>query len=257
MMSPATSSVTPLRAGALELERQARIDLAACYRLVAHFGMDDLVYTHISARVPGHPDQFLINPYGMMFHEITASSLVKVDREGKILDDTPYPVNLAGIVIHSAVLSGRPDVNCVVHTHTRAGVAVSCLEQGLMPINQFALMFHGRLAYHDYEGIALDFDECSRLQMDLGDKAAMILRNHGLLTVGRTIPDAFSLIYYLEQSCRVQLDLMAAGGKITTLSPEVCERTANQFGNSPVPRGEREWPALLRLLDVKDPSFRD
>jgi ribulose-5-phosphate 4-epimerase/fuculose-1-phosphate aldolase len=237
-------------------ERETRVALAACYRLIAHFGMDDLIYTHISARVPERPDCYLINPFGMMFHEITASSLVEVDHDGTIVADTGYPVNTAGVVIHGAVLQARPEVNCVLHTHTRAGVAVSCLKDGLFPINQAALMFHGRLAYHDYEGIALDADERPRLVRDLGDHPAMILRNHGLLTAGRTVPEAFSFMYYLEQCCRIQVDLMATGGALNLLSEDVCRHGAQQFAASPEARGAREWPALLRLLDAKDPSYR-
>ncbi len=251
-------SVLPSRTqGEEATEREVRVALAACYRLIAHFGMDDLVFTHISARVPGRPDHFLINPYGMMFHEITASSLVKIDHEGDIVEDTGYPVNKAGFVIHSAIHAARPEVNCVLHTHTRAGIAVSCLEEGLLHINQHSAMFYGRVAYHDYEGIALDLDERTRLERDLGDNPVMILRNHGLLTTGRTVPEAFELMYYLEQSCRIQVDLMATGGKLTRLSDNVCQHTAQQFEESPVPRGEREWPALLRLLDAKDPNYRN
>jgi ribulose-5-phosphate 4-epimerase/fuculose-1-phosphate aldolase len=237
-------------------EREVRVALAACYRLIAHFGMDDLVYTHISARVPGEPGHFLINPYGLMFHEITASSLVKIDYDGAIVEDTGYPVNKAGFVIHSALHMEKPEVNCVLHTHTRAGIAASCLEEGLLHINQHSAMFYNRLAYHDYEGIALDLDERSRLVRDLGDKPAMMLRNHGLLTTGRTVPEAFTLMYYLEQSCRIQIDLMATGRKLTRLSDNVLQHTAEQFVSSPLPCGEREWPALLRLLDAKDPGFR-
>jgi ribulose-5-phosphate 4-epimerase/fuculose-1-phosphate aldolase len=238
-------------------ERETRIALAACYRLIAHFGMDDLVFTHISARVPGEPHHFLINPFGLMFHEITASSLVKIDDDGTIVEDNGYPVNAAGFVIHSAVHRGRPDVNCVLHTHTRAGVAVSCLADGLMHINQHSAIFYNRLAYHDYEGIALDLDERTRLVRDLGDKSAMVLCNHGLLTTGRTVSEAFSLMYYLDLSCRIQIDLMAAGGKLTRLSDNVLQHTAEQFASSEVRCGEREWPALLRLLDAKDPSYKD
>jgi ribulose-5-phosphate 4-epimerase/fuculose-1-phosphate aldolase len=238
-------------------ERETRIALAACYRLIAHFGMDDLIYTHISARVPGRPDHYLINPFGMLFHEITASSLVEVDRAGNIVADTGYPVNTAGIVIHGAIQAARPEINCVLHTHTRAGIAVSCLEEGLLPIHQASLMFYGRLGYHGYEGIALDADERPRLVRDLADKPAMILRNHGLLTVGTTVPEAFSYIYYLEQCCRIQVDLMAMGGALNRLSEEVCRHGAAQFARSPEARGSREWPALLRLLDAKDPSYRD
>jgi ribulose-5-phosphate 4-epimerase/fuculose-1-phosphate aldolase len=238
-------------------EREVRVALAACYRLIAHFGMDDLVFTHISARIPGRPDHFLLNPYGLMFHEITASSLVEVDRDGNIVHDNGYPVNEAGFVIHGAVQMGRPDINCVLHTHTRAGIAVSCLKEGMLHINQHSAMFYGRVAYHDYEGIALDLDERTRLVRDLGDMPAMILRNHGLLTVGRSVPEAFSLMYYLEQSCRIQVDLMATGGTLNRLSDNVCQHTAEQFASGPLPRGEREWPALLRLLDAKDPSYRE
>jgi ribulose-5-phosphate 4-epimerase/fuculose-1-phosphate aldolase len=238
-------------------ERETRVALAACYRLIAHFGMDDLIYTHISARVPGKPDHYFINPFDMMFHEITASSLVEVDRDGCIVEENGHPVNPAGIVIHGAIQAARPEVACVLHTHTRAGIAVSCLKDGLLPINQAALLFHGRLGYHDYEGVALDEDEGPRLVRDLADHRAMILRNHGLLTVGRTVPEAFSLMYYLEQCCRVQVDLMATGGTLNRLSDEVCRHGVQQHADSPVPRGAREWPALLRLLDAKDPSYRD
>jgi ribulose-5-phosphate 4-epimerase/fuculose-1-phosphate aldolase len=238
-------------------ERETRIALAACYRLIAHFGMDDLIYTHISARVPGEEGHFLINPFGLMFNEITASSLVKIDYDGKVVEDNGYPVNTAGFVIHSAVHMERPEVNCVLHTHTRAGVAVSCLAEGLLHVNQHSAMFYGRVAYHDYEGIALDLDERTRLVRDLGDKPAMVLRNHGLLTAGRTVQEAFTLMYYLEQSCRIQIELMAAGGKITRVSGNVLQHTAQQFANTSPPCGDREWPALLRLLDAKDPAYRN
>lgn len=236
-------------------EREARIQLAACYRLIAHFGMADLVYTHISARVPGQHDHFFINPYGLMFHEITASSLVKIDHEGNVVEETPHPVNKAGFVIHSAIHAARPDVNCVLHTHTRAGVAISCLEQGLLPLNQISLFFHDRLAYHDYEGISLDLDERERLVADLGDHRAMILRNHGLLTAGRSVPEAFEVMYYLEMSCKIQVDVMATGGKMVLPPIPVQEKTASQFQRDTT--GLRAWPALLRLLDAKDPSYRD
>lgn len=237
-------------------EHEARVTLAACYRLIAHYGMDDLIFTHISARVPGHPEHFLINPYGMMFHEITASTLVKIDHEGNPVDGADGAVNKAGFVIHSALHAARPDIDCVLHTHTRAGVAVSCLEDGLLPLNQFALPFYKRIAYHDYEGLALDLGERERLARDLGDKLQMVLRNHGLIALGRTVPEAFIRMYYLEQSCRVQMDLIASGQKLRALSPELCEHTVAQFDRAPMPPGVREWPALLRLLDAKDPSYR-
>jgi ribulose-5-phosphate 4-epimerase/fuculose-1-phosphate aldolase len=243
-------------------EREMRVQLAACYRLIAHFGMDDLVYTHISARIPGRHDHFLINPYGMMFHEVRASDLVKIDLDGNLVGDSAYGVNKAGFVIHSAVHMARPDVVCVLHTHTRAGIAVSCTEEGLLPLNQFALMVYDRIAYHDYEGVALDEDERGRLIADLGDKHAMILRNHGLLTAGRSISEAFSLMYYLDQACRIQVDTKAMGGTIRLPPEAVQEKTAKQFqgfandaGQSGM--GPREWPALLRLCDKLDPSYRD
>jgi len=238
-------------------ERETRVALAACYRLIAHFGMDDLVYTHFSARVPGRPDNYLINPFGTMFHEITASSLVEIDHEGNIVGESASPMNKAGMVIHGAVHQARPDVNCVLHTHSRAGVAVSSLEAGLLHVHQRSLMFFGRLGYHDYEGPAFEEDEQPRLVRDLGDHPAMILRNHGLLTAGRTIPEAFTFMYHLEQCCRIQIDLMATGGKLVPLSDAICRRGAEQFAKFAEIHGECEWPALLRLLDAKDPSYRD
>jgi ribulose-5-phosphate 4-epimerase/fuculose-1-phosphate aldolase len=238
-------------------ERDVRIQLAACYRLIAHFGMDDLVFTHISARVPGTHDHFFINPYGLHFSEITASSLVKIDLDGNLVEDSGYPVNKAGFVIHSAIHGARHDVACVLHTHTRAGVALSCLAEGLLPLNQFSLQFHNRIAYHDYEGVALDLDERERLVADLADKRILILRNHGLLTAGRTIPEAFELMYYLNQACGIQMDIMASGGKMLLVPGQVAEKTARQFEREDNSAGQREWPALLRILDKKDPSYRN
>ncbi len=206
--------------------------------------------------MPGTHDRFFINPYGLHFSEITASSLVKIDLDGNVVEDNGHPVNKAGFVIHSAIHAARPDVACVLHTHTRSGVAVSCLAEGLLPLNQFSLQFYNRVAYHDYEGVALDLDERQRLVADLGDKRVMILRNHGLLTAGRTIPEAFSLMYYLNESCRVQIEVMASGGKIHQVGGQVAEKTARQFDRDDMPGGQREWPALLRLLDRKDPSYR-
>ena len=237
-------------------ERAIRVDLAACYRLMHRFAMTDLIYTHVSARLPGRPDRFLLNPYGLMFNEITASSLVEVDMEGNIVGDSDWPINDAGFCIHSAVLASRPDVVCVLHSHTRAGVAVSALECGLLSISQQAMQFHNRIAYHDYEGIALDLDERQRLAADLGDRNAMILRNHGLLTVGRSVGEAFLTNFNLEQSCKIQLDAQATGAPLATLSDEVCERTARQFeegANVEKPA----WRALIRQLDRDDPSYRD
>jgi len=228
--------------------------------------MDDSIYTHISARVPGTKDQFLINPFGTLFRDITASSLVKIDLDGRILEDTPYDVNPAGFTIHSAVHAARHDAACVLHTHTVAGVGVSSLACGLQPCNQWALEFHDRVVYHDFEGIALDDDERERLVADLGPTArVMILRNHGLLTLGRNIPEAFILMLNLDRACRVQLAIQASGEAVYPVSPEVCERTARQYesGDSTREPGEpdpnaREWRALLQRLEpAPRTSFRD
>src|SRR5262245_37702669 len=186
---------------AMESEDDTRLNLAAVYRLLAHFGMDDTIFTHASARIPGE-ETFLINPFGLMFREVTPSKLIKIDFEGRHVAGNRHPANAAGFVIHSAILKGCPEVNCVIHTHTRAGVALSCLEEGLLPINQFAIEFHGRIGYHDYEGIAFNRDEGPRLIRDIGANVALVLRNHGLLTVGGSIPAAFYFMYYLEQAAQ-------------------------------------------------------
>jgi ribulose-5-phosphate 4-epimerase/fuculose-1-phosphate aldolase len=238
-------------------ERETRVHLAALYRLVAHFGWTDLVQTHISARVPGEPGHFLINPYGMMFHEITASSLVKIDYDGELVEGAEYPVNKAGFIIHSAIHRARPDVNCVLHTHTRAGVAVSCQRDGLLPLSQHAMVLTGNVAYHDYEGVALDTDEQGRLVAHLGNKRAMILRNHGLLSAGTTIPEAFETMYYLEMGCKIQIDAMSGGAPVLLQPPEIAEKVAGQYNTYAHPIGMRAWPGLLRMLDAKDPSYRD
>ncbi|RDI19129.1 class II aldolase/adducin family protein [Pseudacidovorax intermedius] len=250
-----------------DAERQVREDLAAAYRLVAHYGMEDSIYTHISARVPGAEDQFLINPFGMLFRDITASSLVKIDTEGRILEPSPYDVNPAGFTIHSAVHMARHDAMCVLHTHTVAGVAVSSLACGLQPCNQWALQFHNRVVYHDFEGIALDHGERERLIADLGPTArVLILRNHGLVTLGRTVAEAFILMHNLERACRVQLAIQASGQPIHPVSEEVCELTARQYESGDSNRlpgaadpDAREWRALLQRLEqpTASASFRD
>ena len=238
-------------------EWEVRVDLAACYRLAAHYRMTDQIYTHISARVPGDDEHFLINAFGTLFEEIAASSLVKVDLDGNVIDDpTGFGVNRAGFVIHGAVHRSRPEVACVVHTHTAAGLAVAAQEQGLLPISQHAMRFWKRIGYHDYEGIALDIDEQKRLIRDLGPHSAMILRNHGLLTCGRSVRDAFELIYYLERACQAQVGALAGGSKLRIPPDEVIEKTARLFERPNRPPTERDWPALLRLLDRLDPSFR-
>lgn len=241
-------------------EWQVRVDLAACYRLVAYYEMTDLTFTHISARIPGQPDHFLLNPFGMMFEEITASSLVKTHMDGTIDKDSPYEYIPAGYTIHSGVLAARPDVQCVLHTHTSAGMAVSSLECGLLPMTQTSLRFYNNIAYHDYEGVALDLDERTRLARDLGKQQSMILRNHGLLTTGRSIAEAFVLMHRLEKACKAQIEALSTGQKPIALSEEVKEHTAKQFNgmhlsNGPI-YGDREWPSLCRMMDRVDPSYK-
>lgn len=242
-----------------QAEWQTRVDLAACYRLVHHHRMDDLVYNHISARVPGEEGHFLINAYGMTYDEVTASSLMKIDFDGNIVQDsgTGYGINRAGFVIHSAVHRGRPDVACVIHTHTPAGMAVSAMECGLLPITQNAMFFSG-VGYHDYEGPAVDLDEQKRLVSDLGSHVAMILRNHGLLAVGATIPEAFITIYWLERACQAQVLAVSTEKPLTTPRTEVIETTNERY--KPGQRrsiGELEWAGLLRLVERRYPGFRE
>jgi ribulose-5-phosphate 4-epimerase/fuculose-1-phosphate aldolase len=246
-----------------EAEWRVRVDLAAAYRLVHHYGMALLVYNHITARVPGPDHHFLINEYGLAYDEITPSNLVKVDYDGNVVDGSGREINPAGYIIHSCIHRAREDVGCVVHTHSRAGVAVSCLEDGLMPMNQEGLQFYGRVAYHDYEGMAVYEDEQARLVANLGDKEVMILRNHGLLAAGRTVAEAFRRIYFLEIACRLQIDVLSTGRPWSPPAPEVCAHTAEQWvqGAAAIGTGQdeatREWPALLRMLDRKHPSWRD
>lgn len=235
-------------------EWQLRCELAAVYRLVAHFRMTDLIFTHISVRLPGPEHHFLLNRYGLLFEEVTASSLVTVDLEGRPVHDANARVNPAGFVIHSAIHAARDDALCVLHTHSRAGCAVAALESGLLPVNQISLEFYDRVSYHDYEGIALNVDEQQRLVRDLGTTNAMILRNHGLLTVGRTPGEAFLRTYYLDKACEIQL-AAAAAGALRLPSHDVCEYTAQQFeGTAPVDYADPDgyplaWQALLRLAD--------
>jgi ribulose-5-phosphate 4-epimerase/fuculose-1-phosphate aldolase len=238
-------------------EWQLRVELAAAYRLVALYGWTDLVFTHISARIPGPEHHFLINPYGLMFDEITASGLVKVDQLGNKLQDSPSPVNPAGFTIHSCIHAGRPDVGCVLHTHTRAGVAVSAQKCGVLPISQQSTFVIPQLAYHDYEGLALRDDEKPRLQRDLGDKTYLMLRNHGLLTVGRSVAEAFLAMYTFETTCQIQISAQA-GGELIQVKPEIMETMPQAIRM--VTKGQGAgitWPALLRKLDRVDPSYRN
>jgi ribulose-5-phosphate 4-epimerase/fuculose-1-phosphate aldolase len=237
-------------------EWQLRCDLAACYRLVAAYGWSDLVFTHVSARIPGPEHHFLINPYGLMFDEITASSLVKVDQDCRKLSNSPFPVNPAGFVIHSAIHAVRDDAGCVLHTHSRAGVAVSAQKGGVLPISQQATFVLGSLAYHDYEGVAVRDDEKARLQADLGQANYLMLRNHGLLTVGRTVPEAFLFMYVFENTCRIQIDAQA-GGELVYVNPAILQGIAQVMKTATAGLGAGvAWPALLRKLDRLDPSYR-
>lgn len=237
-------------------EAELRLHLAAAYRLLNLFGMDDLIFTHISARVPGEPDHFLLNPYGLGFDEVTPDNLVKIDHEGRKVAPNPYDANAAGFIIHSAIHMGRPEVDCVIHTHAPASVAIAARPEGLLPLSQFAMRFFNRVATHEYEGLALSLGERERLVADLGGHHTLLLRNHGILNCGRTIPDAFVLAYYFEQAARVQLMAMADGRALPLPPPEVCELTARQFETQPAGAGEREWSALLRRLDRASPGWR-
>lgn len=230
-------------------EAELRKDLAACYRLIAHFGMDDLVFTHISARIPGTDDHFLINRHGLMFNEVTASNLVRVDLDGSIVDGEG-PVSKAGFIIHSTIHAARTDAQCVLHTHTHAGVAVSCLEEGLLASSQHSLRFINGIGYHDYGGLAVDEAERAKLVKSLGNFDALIMRNHGLLTVGPTIPDAFLAMHRLNQTCEVQLSLLATGRPLRPL-PDSVVKKYNSGQNSRIGSAAKRlvWPGLLRLID--------
>jgi ribulose-5-phosphate 4-epimerase/fuculose-1-phosphate aldolase len=251
MMTASTLEIPSLEGKVSPEEWAVRVDLAAAYRLVALYGWEDLVFTHISARVPGTEDQFLINPYGVFFDEITASSLVKIDLQGRKVQDSPFEVNPAGFVIHSAIHAARHDARCVMHTHTLNGVAVSAQRAGLLPISQHSMFTLGSLGYHDFEGPALNDDEKPRLVADLGDKSSLILRNHGLLTVGETVADAFVAMYYLEASCAIQVRAQA-GGELIPVPKEVLEQAVSRTRQGP-----RVWPGLLRRLDRQDPSYKN
>lgn len=234
-------------------EGQLRQELAAVYRLLAHFRMTDLIFTHVSVRIPGPDEHFLINPYGLLFEEITASNLVKIGLDGELIEPSEFQVNPAGFVIHSAVHAAREDAHCVLHTHTKAGCAVAASEHGLLPVNQIALEFYGRVGYHDYEGIALDLAERERIVDDLGKHPALILRNHGLLTVGATPAQAFLRMFYLDKACDIQVTAQAAG-PLRLPSNEVAEFTAGQFA-ADGDGYDLAWAALLRLLDRTQPDY--
>ncbi len=244
----------------LDEERRIRTELACAYRLVDHFGWTELIYGHLTMRLPGPEHHFLINPYGLNYDEVTASNLVRIDLDGNVVDGE-HEANFAGFVIHSAIHMAGGDNNCVMHTHTRAGMAVAALEDGLLPISMTATTFFGDIAYHDYEGVSVYLDERERLLAALGEKKAMILRNHGLLTVGRTVPEAFSRLYRLERACQVQIDA-AAAGRLRVLSDDIAARSGrdtNAFAGreSNAAMGALEFAALMRKMDRIDPSYRD
>jgi ribulose-5-phosphate 4-epimerase/fuculose-1-phosphate aldolase len=251
-------NIPSLRGKVSDEEWQTRVELAAAYRLVAQYGWDDLIFTHLSARVPGPDHHFLINPYGMMFEEITASSLVKVDLTGRIVMETPFSINPAGFTIHSAIHAAREDAHCVMHTHTLNGVAVSAQRGGVLPISQQSIFVLASLGYHGYEGVALYEEEKPRLVSDLGDNHYLMLRNHGLLTVAHTIPDAFLFMYLFEAACTIQVRAQSGGGELSKIETSVLA-TATQQAKA-VTRGAGgglAWPGLLRKLDRRDPSYRE
>jgi len=259
MRNPSTAEKPTVRDLVSAEEWAMREDLAACYRLVAHYGWDDMIFTHISARVPGEHDHFLINPYGLLFEEITASSLVKVDHDGHALLDTGALTNPAGFTIHSAVHMARHDAGCVMHLHTLDGTAVAAMSDGLLPLNQTALLVRETLAYHDYEGVALDHDERPRLVADLGQKSTMLLRNHGTLALGKTVAEAFTKMYFLERACSMQVRSLSAGrSALAAPADDVIARTAEQGMNGlEFVANLLCWPALRRMLDRRDASYRD
>jgi len=237
-------------------EWQTRVDLAACYRMVAHYGWDDLVFTHISARVPGPEHHFLINPYGLLFEEVTASSLVKIDLQGNKVMPSDFEINPAGFVIHSAVHEAREDAKCVMHLHTTAGIAVSILQDGLLPLSQQSLFALSSLSYHDYEGVALNPDEKTRLVADLGSTNFMILRNHGLLTCADSIADAFLFMFLLQRSCEIQLQAQASGQPLTVIPEQILagiQAQAKQVTRSA--GGSLAWPGILRKLARTNPGY--
>jgi ribulose-5-phosphate 4-epimerase/fuculose-1-phosphate aldolase len=257
-MSSAVQESSSVRGEVSQEEWQARVNLAAAYRLVAHYGWDDLIFTHISARVPGPEHHFLLNPYGMMFDEVTASSLVKVDLDGNIVMKTPHFINPAGFTIHSAVHAAREDALCVMHLHTDYGIAVSAQKDGLLPISQQSMFALASLSYHEYEGLALNDDEKPRLVNDLGASNYMILRNHGLLTVGQSAAEAFLSMFILERACKIQILAQSGGAELVPIADPILQGVASQMKAVTVGQGAQlVWPGLLRKLDRMDSSYRE
>ena len=242
-----------------QTERELRVQLAACYRIFDYMGWSEMIYNHITVKVPGDEHHFLINPYGLHYKEVTASNLVKVDIEGNIVEDTEYRVNPAGIVIHSAIHAARPDVQCIAHTHTNAGMAVACTEEGLRTDNFYSALLHNQIAYHDFEGITVNEDEKPRLIANLGDKSLMILRNHGLLAGGRTIPEAFQNLWAMERACQVQVTTDSTGRPNIPVGPEILAKSEQLMAMQAMggPSGELEFKAFTRLIEKIDPSYKD
>ncbi len=248
-----------------DAEWQTRVDLAACHHLAEFNGFSDIVWNHISARLPGQTNRFLINLFGLRFDEVCASNLVTLDEHGEVSVPPRSPdgeildtsgMNFTGFVIHSAIYNARPDVNCIMHSHPRAGVVISALEEGFVPMIQDAFQFYNRVSYHEYEGLSLELDERERLAMSLGNNPVMIMRNHGLLTTGSTVGEAFIRMHYLEMCCQAQLDILSTGRAVHLPPPEVCEKAAEQYQKT-APAGTYEWPALLRMLDEYDTTYRN
>lgn len=254
------ASATSAKPAALDIsdaEWSARQELACAYRLFDHFGWHELIYNHITVRVPGEEGRFLINPFGLMYREVKASNLVKIDVDGKVLSPSKWPINPAGFIVHAAVHAARADAHAVIHTHTTAGQAVSCQRQGLLPLSFTSVFFHDRINYHEFEGITLDRDECARLASDLADSNVMILRNHGLLTCGATLSHAFMLHYQLQRACEVQVASQAGGAELLIVPGSVAQRAANQFARAQTAGGEDDllFGAMRRWMVDKDPSF--
>jgi ribulose-5-phosphate 4-epimerase/fuculose-1-phosphate aldolase len=258
MNAPAIKITKPVREQVSKEEWEVRVNLAACYRLMAEYDMVEMVANHISARVPGTHDEFLINPYGMLYEEMTASSMIRIDIDGNVLfNATEYGINQAGFVIHSAIHKARHDVDCIIHTHTLAGMAVSAMKCGVLPLAQSSMRFRD-IAYHDFEGVAIRMDEQERLVQSLGDREAMVLRNHGLLTVGPTIAECFNNMYRFERACQLQVMALSCNTELQLPPDEVVQYTNKQMLPGVRRRmGLLEWPAMLRKLDRKDPSYAD
>ena len=236
-------------------ELSNRINLAACYHLADHFGFSDIIWNHITAKTEKNKDTFLINPFGLRYDEVTASNLIEINLDGKIINGE-HKINETGYIIHGAIHKSRKDINCIVHSHSRAGLAISCLNEGLIPMMQDSAMFYNRVSYHDWEGMSTEIEECEKISKDLGSNKVMILKNHGLLTCGSTISEAFMLMYYLDRACKNQIDIMSTRMKINSPSENIMEFAVKQYEDPSFKLGENEWPALIRLLDKKNSKYK-